>query len=117
MKFIDEHRDVYGVESICSVLPIAPSTYYERERQRREPERRPRRAKRDDVLRREVEKVWTDNRRVYGARKVWRSLRRKRRDVARCTVERLMRDAKITQIYEGTSEVQRIVISRSILQD
>jgi transposase InsO family protein len=89
--FIDEHRSSYGVEPICEVLPIAPATYYEHRARRLDPERRPERAKRDEVLRGEVRRVWHENFAVYGADKVWRQLRREGTAVARCTVERLMR--------------------------
>jgi len=91
VTFIDEHREQYGVEPICEVLPIAPSTYFRRRLQRRCPERRSARAKRDDDLRVEVKRVWRESYELYGARKVWRQLRREMGGVARCTVERLMR--------------------------
>ena len=74
--FIDEHRAVYGVEPICRVLPIAPSTYYAHARCQTDPERRSRRARRDDVLSTHIQRVWDGNFHVYGARKVWRQLRR-----------------------------------------
>jgi|SRR5688572_3621161 len=90
MAFIDQHKDEYGVESMCSVLPIAPSTYYEHARRKREPERRPVREKRDERLRFEIGRVYEDNQLVYGAKKVWRQLRREDVRVARCTVARLM---------------------------
>ena len=88
----DDHRDVYGVEPICKVLPIAPSTYYAHSAQRRDPARRSCRAQRDEVLRSEVARVFAQNFEVYGVRKVWRQLMREGVDVARCTVERLMRE-------------------------
>jgi putative transposase len=91
VDFIEEHREEYGVEPICEVLPIAPATYYEHRSRRLDPELRPERAKRDDELRVEVHRVWTENFSVYGAEKVWRQLRREDVAVARCTVERLMR--------------------------
>lgn len=92
IDFIDEHRGEYRVEPICAVLPIAPSTYHEQARRRRDPERRPHRAKRDERLRVEVRRVHRESLDgVYGADKVWRQLRRERQHVARCTVERLMR--------------------------
>ena len=90
VSFIDEHRDEYGVEPICSQLPIAPSTFYDHQDKRHHPERRSDRAKRDDALCPEVQRIWEENFRVYGARKIWRQLRREGFDVARCTVERLM---------------------------
>ena len=89
---IDEHRDRFGVEPICKVLPIAPSTYYTHQSVQQDPERRSARAKRDDDLKREIQRVWDDNFRVYGVRKVWRQLKREGQVVARCTVARLMRD-------------------------
>jgi transposase InsO family protein len=101
VDFIDEHRDVYGVEPICAVLPIAPSTYHEHFARRRDPERRPARAKRDDGLRVEVRRVWDENFAVYGAEKVWRQLVREGVDVARCTVERLMRDMGLRGAVRG----------------
>jgi transposase InsO family protein len=89
VTYIDDHRDRFGVEPICAVLPIAPSTYYERKAQERDPDRRSARAKRDDVLKPEIERVWIENFRVYGARKIWRQLNRESIRVARCTTERL----------------------------
>jgi putative transposase len=91
VAFIAEHRGEYGVEPICSVLQIAPSTYYEHEARRANPDLRPARAKRDAELRDLVDRVWRENFQVYGVRKVWRQLTRDGVEVARCTVERLMR--------------------------
>jgi putative transposase len=85
IAYIDQHRDRYGVEPICRVLPIAPSIYYDAKR--RPPSAR---ALRDEELKAEVRRVHADNFGVYGARKVWRQLGREGIDVARCTVERLM---------------------------
>src|SRR5688572_949230 len=91
IDFIEAHRDEYGVEPICEVLPIAPSTYYEHAARKRNPDLRPQRAKRDERLKVEVKRVWDENFAVYGAEKVWRQLCREGEAVARCTVERLMR--------------------------
>ena len=91
MRFIDAHRDAYGVEPICDVLPIAPSLYYELPRRQHDPERRPPRARRDGALSADIRRVWYEEHEVYGARKVWRQLQREGEPVARCTVERLMR--------------------------
>jgi putative transposase len=88
--FINDHRDQFGVESICSVLPIAPATYFRHEAQRRDPNRRSARARRDDILRAEIQRVWEQHFQVYGPRKVWRQLRREGIRTARCTVGRLM---------------------------
>ena len=89
-SFIDEHRGTYGVEPICAMLPIAPSSYYEQKARQADPSRLPERARRDAVLCEEIDRVWRENRGVYGTRKVWKQLRREDIEVARCTVERLM---------------------------
>jgi putative transposase len=100
-RFIDEHREEYGVEPICRVLPIAPSTYRERAAQRRDPSRRSPRARRDDALKEEVRRVFAENFGVYGARKVWRQMQREGFDIARCTVERLMREMGLQGVIRG----------------
>lgn len=89
--FIDDHREAYRVEPICKVLPIAPSTHYKHAVRKADPERLPTRLRRDEALCAQVQRVWSENFEVYGVRKVWRQLRREGFDVARCTVERLMR--------------------------
>ena len=99
--FINEHRDTYGVEPICKVLPIAPSTYRLHAARQRDPSLLPDRARRDLVLMEEIERVFETNYSVHGARKVWRQLRREGRDVARCTVERLMRDLGLAGAIRG----------------
>jgi hypothetical protein len=70
--FVDAHRAAYGVEPICRVLQVAPSRYYEHRARAADPRRRPARPRHDETLRESVRRVWRDNRRVYGARKVWR---------------------------------------------
>ena len=67
VAFIDEHCDEYGVEPICDVLPIAPSTYYEHRTRAQDPAKRPDRAKRDEKLRPDIQRVWDENHAVYGA--------------------------------------------------
>jgi putative transposase len=101
VEFIDEHRDAYGVEPICQVLPIAPSTYFERTARKADPELRPARTKRDEKLQPEIQRVWSQNFSVYGAKKVWRQLCREGVQVARCTVERLMRDLRLRGAIRG----------------
>jgi len=90
IRFIDAHRAMYGVEPICAVLPIAPSTYWRVRAQQQDATKRAARATRDDELRILIQRVHADNFGVYGPRKVWRQLRRDGHIVARCTVERLM---------------------------
>ena len=100
VAFIDQHRDSFGVESICKQLPIAPSTYYERKARQRDPALIAARQRLDAVLREEVKRVHRESRYRYGARKVWLQLAREGVRVARCTVERLMR-------LEGLQGVRR----------
>ena len=76
VQFIADHRAVFGVESICAVLPIAPSTYHRHRHQRTHPTRRSARAQRDDQLRVEIQRVYDAHQQVYGPRKVWKQLRR-----------------------------------------
>jgi transposase InsO family protein len=101
VTFINDHREEYGVEPICKVLPIAPSTYYSHKAQEADPALRPARAQRDEELRVEIQRVWKDNQEVYGARKVWRQLLREGHMVARCTVERLMRGLGLKGAVRG----------------
>ncbi len=101
VAFIDEHREEHGVEPICAQLPIAPATYYEQKARKADPSRLPDRAVRDAELRPEIERVWKENRSVYGPRKVWRQLVRESVPVARCTVERLMREMGLQGIVRG----------------
>jgi transposase InsO family protein len=100
-SFIDEQRAAYGVEPICDVLPIAPSTYYEQKARQADPQRLPPRARRDVVLRGQIERVREENFNVYGPRKVWRQLKREKISAARCTVERLMRDMGLQGVVRG----------------
>jgi putative transposase len=101
VAFIDAHRAEYGVESICKQLPIAPSTYYEQKSRQADPSRLPPRVQRDAQLTGSIRRVWDENFRVYGARKVWRQLRREGIPTARCTVERLMRREGLCGVVRG----------------
>lgn len=101
VAYIDEYKGRFGVEPICNVLPIAPSTYYEWKAREREPERRPERVKRDEALKPEVQRVWEENFCVYGAHKVWKQLNREGFEVARCTTERLMRELGLRGVVRG----------------
>ncbi len=103
VAFIDAHRDEYGVEPICRQLPIAPATYYEHKAREKDPDRRPPRSKRDATLKGEIQRVWDENLQVYGAYKVWRQLNREQIRVARCTVERLMRDLGLKGAVRGAT--------------
>jgi putative transposase len=101
IAFIDAHRGNYGVEPICRVLPIAPSTYHDHAAKQRDPSRLPPRARRDLVLKSEILRVHAENFGVYGVRKVWRQMRREGFEIARCTVERLMRDLGLRGVIRG----------------
>jgi transposase InsO family protein len=101
VAFIDAHRDEYGVEPICAQLPIAPSTYYETKARHTDPERLPPRTQRDGQLRPEIERLWRANRRVYGAKKVWKEMNRQAIEVARCTVARLMAGMGLRGVVRG----------------
>jgi putative transposase len=128
VAFIDEHREAHGVEPVCGLLQIAPSTYYESKARQADPTRLPARAQRDHGLCPEIERVWKENRSVYGARKVWLQLRREGLDVARCTVERLMRRMglcgvvrgrgyKVTTITDETAERPSDLVHRDFSAD
>ena len=99
--FIDDHRGVYGVEPICKVLPIAPSTYREHAARRVDPGRAPARERRDAGFRDDIRRVFEANFEVYGVRKVWHQMRREGIDVARCTVARLMRQMGLKGAVRG----------------
>ena len=100
-RFVTEHRHAYGVEPICRALQIAPSTYYNHAVRQADPERNPNRWWQDQGLAVEVRRVWDENRQVYGVRKVWRQLLREGWQVARCTVERLMRRLGLRGVIRG----------------
>ena len=101
IAFVDDHREVYGVEPICRILPIAPSTYHARLAQRADPATASPRTRHDLVLMEQIRRVHEANFGVYGARKVWRQLAREGIAVARCTVERLMRQMGLRGAVRG----------------
>ena len=103
--FIDGHRAVFGVEPICRVLPIAPSTYYAHQAVSRNPELASKRAIKDRQDMEHIAQVYEDSGQRYGARKVWHQLRRDGRDIARCTVERLMKSMGIKGVIRGKKVV------------
>jgi len=99
--FIEEHRPIDGVEPICKVLQIAPSTYDLHAARQADPAQRSARAQRDVVLMEQIQRVWDENFQVYGVRKVWQQLRREGLVVARCTVARLMRQMGLKGVVRG----------------
>lgn len=105
VSFITEQQGVHSVEAICKQLPIAPSTYYEHARRLTDPSRVPPRTKRDALLLELIRDAWEASERRYGVRKVWRELKRQGVSVARCTVERLMRQHAIQGVSRGGRKV------------
>lgn len=101
IAFIDEHRSRLGVEPICRLLPIAPSTYYEGVAKRTDVDRLSARARNDIAMKIEIRRVFNENFQVYGVRKVWRQLQREGFDIARCTVARLMRMMGLQGVIRG----------------
>ena len=101
IAFIDDHRGAHGVEPICRVLRIAPSTYFDHLAKRADPEKMSARARRDQALKVEVARVFSENFKVYGVRKVWRQMRREGFSIARCTVERLMQSLDLQGVVRG----------------
>ncbi|EIY3899651.1 IS3 family transposase [Salmonella enterica] len=101
MPLLDKLREQYGVGPVCSELHIAPSTYYHCQQQRHHPDKRSARAQRDDWLKKEIQRVYDENHKVYGVRKVWRQLLREGIRVARCTVARLMAVMGLAGVLRG----------------
>jgi putative transposase len=101
ISFVDAYRDEHGVEPICKVIEIAPSTYHAHVARRAKPETAPARIKRDAMLSVEIRRVFDENFQVYGVRKVWRQLLREGHDVARCAVARLMKTMALQGVIRG----------------
>jgi putative transposase len=101
VTFIDQHRARCGVESICRVMPIAPSTYFRRKAEEADPSRRSARAIRDEVLKAIIDRIWREHDQAYGAHKVWKQMGREGLQAARCRVRRLMRDLGLRGVVRG----------------
>jgi transposase InsO family protein len=99
--FINDHRTTYGVESICRLLPIAPSTYYRHRARHLDPTKRSVRAQRDDVLKAIIQRIWREHDQAYGSRKVWKQMGREGLREARCRVRRLMRELGLVGVVRG----------------
>jgi putative transposase len=113
IAFIDDNRAAHGVEPICRVLPIAPSTYHARVAQRTDPAKASMRARRDARLISEIRRIFEANFGVYGVRKIWRQLRREGVSVARCTVARLMRQMSLRGVVRG-KETRTTIPSKAL---
>ena len=105
VDFIDDHKPQYGVEPICRVLPIAPSTYYRAKELEFSPEKRSQRSQHDDFYLNEIKRIWQDSKCRYGTRKVWKQLKAEGIHPARCTVERLMRQHGMQGIWRGKGKI------------
>jgi putative transposase len=118
VSFIDTHRERHGIEPICAVLPIAPSTYHAHKALQAHPERRCPRARRDDVLRERIRGAWEENFEVYGVRKVWRELKRRHREepVARCTMAWLMGEMGLQGAVRGRKFVRTTIADEAALR-
>src|ERR1700742_4343135 len=101
VDYIDRNKDRLGVEPICKHLPIAPSTYYEQKARQVDPTRIPVRVRRDAELKPQIQRVWRENFCAYGAHKTWKQLNREKIRVARCTVQRLMRELRLCGVKRG----------------
>ena len=99
--FINDHRETYGVESICRVVPIAPSTYYRHRARQLDPRKRSARAVRDEVLKAIIQRIWREHDQAYGSRKVWKQMGREGLREARCRVRRLMRALGLVGVVRG----------------
>ena len=113
IRYIDSHRGQFRVEPICKVLPIAPATYYEHKALECDPDRRSDRAKRDERLMPEIERVWKENFEVYGVKKVWRQMRREDFAIALCTVGRLMKRLGLEGVTRGRKKYWTTIVDDS----
>ena len=105
IQFIDDNKHLYGVELICRVLPIAPSTYHRKKYLANNPEKRSLRRQHDDYYLSEIKRIWQDSKCRYGVRKVWQQMKADGLKVARCTVERLMRQHDLQGVWRGKSKI------------
>jgi putative transposase len=106
VEFVDQNRKVWGVEPICENLPIAPSTYYHSLAVRNDPQKMSALRRRDEELKLHIQRLFDDSTRRYGARKVWRELKREGRVTARCAVERLMGQMGLFGVSRGRKSIR-----------
>ncbi len=106
ISFIDNNRAKYGVKLICRVLPIAPSTYYCAKDLSNNPQKRSLRSQHDDYYLSEIKRIWQDSKCRYGARKVWQQMKAEGLKVARCTVERLMKQYGLQGTWRGKGKIR-----------
>ena len=104
VDFIHNNKDLYGVEAICRILPIAPYTYYRTLDLAENPEHRAKRNRHDQHHAKQIKWVWKESLGWYGVRKVWQNLKRRGYVVARCTVTRMMKNLGIQDIWRGKNK-------------
>lgn len=105
VQFIDDYRGSYGVELLCRVLPIAPSTYYRAKDLESYPEKRSLRSQHDDYYLSEIKRIWQDSKCRYGARKVWQQMKADGLYIARRTVEHLMSQHGLQGVWRGKGKI------------
>lgn len=105
VRFIDDNKQLYGIEPICRILPIAPSTYYRSKQLEHHPSLRSKRSQNDDIYLADIKRIWQGSKCRYGARKVWRQMKAEGIEIARCTVERLMRTHGLQGIWRGKGKI------------
>lgn len=104
VDFIHNNKDQYGVEAICRILPIAPSTYYRTLDLTVNPEHRAKRDLHDEHHAEQIKRIWKESLGRYGARKVWQQLKREGSVIARCTIARLMQKLGIQGVWRGKNK-------------
>ena len=105
IAFIEDHKVAHGVEPICRVLPIILSTFHAHAAIARDPDPASDRARQDVLDRKKIKDAFDDSGKRYGARKIWHELRRNNHDIARCTVERLMKAMGIKGVVRGQKPI------------
>ena len=105
VEFIDDHKHKYGIELICRVLPIAPSTYHREKYLANNLVKRYLRSQHDDFYISEIRRIWQDSKCRYGIRKIWQQMKADGLKVARCTVERLMRQHGLQGVWRGKGKI------------
>jgi hypothetical protein len=112
IAFIDDHREAHGIEPICKVLPIVPSTYHDHLAKGADPVKLSARAWQDMALKPDISRVFAENVEVYGLRKVWRQMHREGFSIARCTVERLMQGMELQGVIVASQPKPRFRTTR-----
>ena len=105
IAFIEDHKVAHGVEPVCRVLPVTLSTFHAHAAIARDPDPESDRARQDVLDRKKIKEAFDGSGKRYGARKIWHELRRNNHDIARCTVERLMKAMGIKGVMRGQKPI------------